>query len=275
MAKSLKKSEFTILATDSYIVGTPAATTITYGDALSASIISGITGTSAVGELSAAIDGIFAFTSASYIPDATAGSLYEITFTPTLSDFNVATIDVSVVVDQAATTIVSLPIASDIVLGEALSGSTLSGGEAIPSGVFSFRTPSYAPTAVGIESVEVTFIPTDVNYAPVTTAVDINVLSEITFTGVPSATINNTVLLTADATGYGEEVDNYVSSFGTILSTGAFSWTPTTFGTFSLLVSALSGSDLITTGAIDILVKLSDLASDEQVAMLVEYDCSI
>lgn len=271
-----KSKSIKILADDpSYIVGTPSATTITYGDALSASIISGITGTSAAGELSAVIDGAFAFTSASYIPDATAGSLYEITFTPTLSDFNVATVDVSVVVEQAIPMIVSLPVPSDIVLSQSLSSSTLAGGEAIPSGVFSFRTPSYTPSAVGIESVQVTFTPTDVNYAAVTTAVDINILSEITFTGVLSATINNTVLLTADATGYGEEVDGYVSSFGTILSTGAFNWTPTTFGTFSLSVSALSGSDLITTGAIDILVKLSDLASDEQIAMLVEYDCSI
>ena len=193
-----KKNEFKILASSSFIVGTPTATEITYGDALSASIISGITGTSAVGELSAAIDGIFAFTSASYIPDATLGSLYEITFTPTLSDFDIATVDVNVVV-----------------------------------------------------------------------------LSEITFTGTTSAVWGGTVALTADATGYEAEVDGYMSSFGTILSSGVFSWTPSTHGTFTLSVTALSGSDVITTGTQDIVVRASALVTDAQIALLAEYDASI
>lgn len=275
MAKSLKKNEFTILASGSFIVGNPSATEITYGDALSASIISGITGTSAAGELSGVIDGAFAFTSASYIPDATLGSLYEITFTPTLSDFDPATVDVAVIVNTASTTIVTLPVASDIVLGDTLIDSTLTGGEAVPSGTFGFRTPSYSPTAVGIESVQVLFTPSNINYTSVTTAVNITVLSEITFTGTPSAVWGSTVALTADATGYEAEVDGYVSSFGTILSTGVFSWTPSTFGTFTLSVTALSGATVITTGTQDIVVRASSLATDAQIAMMAEYDASL
>lgn len=173
MAKSLNKSEFSVLASNSYIVGTPTATTIIYGNALSASIISGITGTSAVGELSAAINGVFAFTSASYIPNTTSGSLYEITFTPTLSNFNVATVNASVAVNQAASVITVLPTALNIVYLNTLSNATLTGGSGTPSGTFAFENSAYVVKAIGTESVGIIFTPTNTNYAISISAVNI------------------------------------------------------------------------------------------------------
>jgi len=74
---------------------------------------------------------------------------------------------------KATPRIDSLPTATTIAYGQALSSSGLSGGAASVQGTFTWTSPSTAPT-VGISSQSVTFTPTDsANYETVTTLVSV------------------------------------------------------------------------------------------------------
>jgi len=76
----------------------------------------------------------------------------------------------------ATPTITTWPNASDIILGEALSESTLSGGSASVPGSFAFAAPSTIPADAGSYSASVIFTPTDTAaYTTVTGAVTVTV----------------------------------------------------------------------------------------------------
>jgi len=62
---------------------------------------------------------------------------------------------------RSTPTITTLPTASAITYGAALSASTLSGGSASVGGSFAFTTPSTLPTSANTYSAPVTFTPTD------------------------------------------------------------------------------------------------------------------
>ncbi|MFN6052339.1 MAG: VCBS domain-containing protein, partial [Planctomycetia bacterium] len=99
---------------------------------------------------------------------------------------------VDFVIAKATPTITTLPQASIIAEGQALSVAVLDGGLASIPGVFTFSTPAFVPSA-GTTVQSITFTPTDsVNYENVTTS--INVLAQgaqatvPTILSVPTAT---------------------------------------------------------------------------------------
>ncbi len=129
----------------------PGASGISYGQNLTASILS--SGIATPG-------GTFAFTAPLTTP--VAGSYTAaVTFTPTdTADYSVASGTTAVTVSLATPIVSPWPAASEIVYGEPLAASLLSGGSASTSGSFSFDAPTNMPDA-GTYSAAVTFTPAD------------------------------------------------------------------------------------------------------------------
>ena len=79
-------------------------------------------------------------------------------------------------IEQAEPAITKWPDASDILLGHTLAESILQGGNpGIVAGTFACSKPETAPTATGQQ--EVTFTPTDPNYKPVSSKIEVKVVS--------------------------------------------------------------------------------------------------
>ena len=79
-------------------------------------------------------------------------------------------------IEQAEPAITKWPDASDILLGHTLAESILQGGNpGIVAGTFAWSKPETAPTATGQQ--EVTFTPTDPNYTPVSSKIEVKVVS--------------------------------------------------------------------------------------------------
>lgn len=129
----------------------PVASTITYGQTLASSTLTGGT---------ASVAGTFAWTTPTAAPSA--GTLSEsVTFTPADTTDYVAVVGtVAVTVSKATPTVSAWPTASPITYGQTLASSTLTGGTASVSGAFAWTTPSTEPS-VGTDSESVTFTPTD------------------------------------------------------------------------------------------------------------------
>ena len=142
----------------------PTASTITYGQTLASSTLSGGAGTPAGG---------FAFTTPTAKPNATG--LQPVTYTPTDTvNYNSASGTINVTVNKANPSVTTWPTASAITYGQTLASSTLSGGVATPAGGFAFTTPSTKPNATGLQPV--TYTPTDtVNYNPTNGTVSVTV----------------------------------------------------------------------------------------------------
>ena len=151
---------FTINKATPTVSVSPIASSITYGQNLSSSILSG--GTSSV-------PGSFAFTNPSTAPNAGTAS-QGVTFTPTdTANYNTTTTTSSVIVNKAMPTVSVSPTASSITYGQNLSSSILSGGTSSVPGSFAFTNPSTSPNA-GTVSQGITFTPTDTsNYNTTTT----------------------------------------------------------------------------------------------------------
>jgi autotransporter-associated beta strand protein len=158
------------------------ASGITYGQAFSNSVLSGVAATNAAG---ASVAGTNSFNSPGTLPAAgtTNGA---VTFTPTdAANYNTVGGTVSVTVSKQAPVITNWGTASDITYGQELSASTLSGvaatnaaGAPVP-GVLSFSSPSTQP-AVGTTNVAVTFTPTDsANYSTVAGTMSVTVVKQI------------------------------------------------------------------------------------------------
>ena len=145
----------------------PTASSITYGQTLASSTLSGGASTPA---------GSFTFTSPTTAP-GTGTASQSVTFTPTdATDYSTLTGTASVTVNKATSSVTTWPTASSITYGQTLASSTLSGGASTPAGSFAFTTPTTAPGA-GTASQSVTFTPTD--------ATDYS-----TLTGTASVTVN-------------------------------------------------------------------------------------
>jgi hypothetical protein len=202
----------------------PAASGITYGQALSASTLNG--GVASVG-------GSFAFTTPSTSPSAGAYSA-SVTFTPAdTANYNNLVGSVNVAVAKATPSVRTWPTASVIAYGQALSASTLSGGSASVSGSFAFTTPSVVPPSVGTYSVSVTFSPTDTaDYNPVVGSVNMTVADP-----PPSVT----TWPTASGITYGQALSASTLSGGVASVPGSFAFTtPSTTpnaGTYSASVT--------------------------------------
>lgn len=148
----------------------PTASSITYGQTLASSTLSGG---------AASVAGAFAFTAPATAPGVGTAS-QSVTFTPAdLVHYETVIFNVSVTVNKITPSILTPPTASTLVEGQALSASTLSGGSASVPGSFGFSTPGATP-GVGTSPQSVTFTPTDsANYASVVVSVNVTVLANV------------------------------------------------------------------------------------------------
>jgi predicted RNA-binding protein with TRAM domain len=129
---------------------------------------------------------------------------------------------------KASSTITTAPTASGIVLGQALSVSSLSGGAATPTGgTFAFTSPSTVPSATGSYSASVTYTPSDVdNYNTTTTNVNVSVIESLsTFSNTQFTTDRNITRGTTELPIYRFKVD--VTNAAATLSSLGFT-TPAT-----------------------------------------------
>ena len=172
---------------------TLVASAIPYGQTLASSSLSGSAATNSFNN--AQVAGTFAFTTPSLTPSNIGTTNVSVTFTPTdTTNYYSVTSTVAVLVNGGVTpTLTSLPTPSDISYGQTLANSTLTGGAATNasggvavSGTFAFTTPSIAPNA-GSTNVSVTFTPSDINYAPVTTNVTVIVAKTTPALTAPTA----------------------------------------------------------------------------------------
>jgi len=157
----------------STILSVPTASTITYGQTLASSSLTGGSSTPT---------GTFTFTAPTTTPSAGVAT-HGVTFTPSDStNYNNATTAVSVTVNKAPTIISTAPTASPIRLGQTLANSILSGGVASVPGIFSFTLPGTAPS-LGTSSQGVSFMPSDsANYLSAVTS------TLVTISGVENPT---------------------------------------------------------------------------------------
>jgi hypothetical protein len=133
------------------ITTAPTASTITIGQTLASSTLSGG---------AASVAGTFAFTTPTIAP-ALGTSSQSVTFTPTDTLNNkTVTLSVDVTTNRNTPTITTAPTATAITVGQTLASSTLTGGVASVSGTFAFTNPSTAPSQ-GTSAQSVTFTPTD------------------------------------------------------------------------------------------------------------------
>ena len=154
----------------------PTATAITFGQALSNSVLSG--GSASLG--GSPVPGTFAFTTPSAAPNAGTAN-HSVTFTPTDSaNHNTATTTIAVTVNKPTPSIASAPSASTISYGQALSSSVLSGGSAsyggtpVP-GTFAWVTPTTKPSA-GSSTQSIRFTPNNQNnYGLLTSSITVTV----------------------------------------------------------------------------------------------------
>ena len=144
----------------------PVASSITYGQALSNSVLSGGV---------AGVDGSFTFVSPSTTPPVGL-STHAVRFAPTDSaNYSVSTNTVTVTVNKASPVVITLPSASAVTEGQSLGSSMLSGGSANVPGTFAWAEPGTVFASVGAYSCPVIFTPNDTaNYVPVTVQVSVN-----------------------------------------------------------------------------------------------------
>jgi hypothetical protein len=200
----------------------PVSSTLTYGQTLASSILTGGV---------ASVPGGFAWTTPTTEPNAGTAS-YSVTFTPINTiDYTTTTVNVSVVTIKAAPSIATLPKASTISYGQTLASSILTGGVASVPGSFAWTTPSTVP-ALGTASYSVTFTPTNgSNYTTVSGEVSVT---------VTQATPIVTTWPTASSVLTGQTLASSMLTGGTASVPGGFSWTsPAT-------VVSSSGSYLVT-----------------------------
>jgi len=184
----------------------PSASSLTYGQTLSQSVLSGGVATGG---------GTFAFTLPNTVP--TAGSYTaSVTFTPTNTSYGAITGSTPVNVSRATPSVSAWPTATAITYGQTLANSTLNGGAASPAGTFTFTTPSTSPGA-GTASQSVTFTPSDTtDFTSVTSSVTVI---------VNKATPNVTAWPTATAITYGQTLANSTLNGGASSPAGTFTFT--------------------------------------------------
>jgi autotransporter-associated beta strand protein len=228
--------------------GTPTASAIVYGQAVSNSVISG----SVTNMAGAAVPGTFTFTTPTNAPGAGTSS-QSVTFTPANTNgFNSITFNINVTVNKQTPLLKTAPTASNITNGNTLSLSILTGGAVtnaagvavagtLGSGGFAFTTPSATP-GVGTAPQSVTFTPTDTaDYNSITLNVSVTVVAApsavtaLKFTGSP---VVSGTSLTISGTNTGAGTFYLLS--GTNLAAARTNWTP-------LWTNVAAGSSSFTT----------------------------
>jgi alpha-tubulin suppressor-like RCC1 family protein len=140
---------------------------------------------------------------------------YTLTVSSTLPNYSYGkTVDFTIA--KATPTITTLPQASIITEGQALSASTLKDGAASLPGTFAFSTPSFVPS-VGTTTQSITFTPTDsTNYASVTATVTVR------SQGANAAIPNILSPPTAAPIAFGQRLQDSVLSGGAATVPGTF-----------------------------------------------------
>jgi alpha-tubulin suppressor-like RCC1 family protein len=178
---------------------------------------------------------------------------YTLTVSSTLPNYSYGkTVDFTIA--KATPTITTLPQASIITEGQALSASTLKDGAASLPGTFAFSTPSFVPS-VGTTTQTITFTPTDsTNYASVTATV--NVRSQ----GANAAIPNILSLPTAAPIAFGQRLQDSVLSGGAASVPGTFVFssalTAPNPGTASQIVTFIP-TDIVRYAAVTFFVPLT------------------
>jgi len=233
------------------ITTAPTASGITYGQTLSSSTLSGGVGS---------VAGSFAFTTPATSPVVGTAS-QDVTFTPTdTTNYNTVSLQVSVTVSKATPTITTLPTASGITYGSALSASTLSGGAGSVGGSFAFATPATVPNA-GNYSASITFTPTDgANY---------NTVSGVVNVAVGKATVTVTLgglNQTFDGTGKVATASTTPDNLAVTLTYNGLAAAPTAAGNYAVLATVVdanyqgSASGTLTIAQATAVVTLSNLS---------------
>ena len=174
---------------------------------------------------SASVNGTFNYTSASGTVLGVGNQTLSVVFTPAdTANYNTVNRSVTLAVGKGTPTINTLPSATALTYGQALSNASLSGGSASVSGTFAFASPSTIPNA-GTTSQTVTFTPTDsINYNAVSANVSVTVgkATPVVTWNNPGAITYGTVLggahLNASASVNG--TFNYTPASGTVLGAG-------------------------------------------------------
>jgi len=153
-----------VLEAETQITYYPAASSITYGQKLSDSKLSGGY---------ANVNGTFSWANPSIIPSVGTHS-YEVCFTPDNPSFKSKTFNVKIEVKQSTPQIYSWPTASNITDGEAISDSKLSNGITNIDGTFSWAEGPARPS-IGTHECIVKFTPSDPNYKSTYKKIPVNV----------------------------------------------------------------------------------------------------
>jgi hypothetical protein len=218
----------------------PTASSITYGQTLASSTLTGGASNPA---------GSFAFTTPTTAPGL-GTTPQSVTFTPTdTTDYSTLTGTAGVTVNKATSSVTTWPTASSIAYGQTLASSTLSGGVSTPAGSFAFTMPTTAP-GMGTASQSVTFTPADTtDYGSLTGTASVTVNKANTTTTLTSSLnpsgLGQSVNLTATVTGqYGGTPSGSVTFNNGSTNLGSVSLSA---GSASLATAALpAGTDSIT-----------------------------
>ena len=204
----------TVNKASTLVLTLPGSSAITYGQTLSASALSGGSGS---------VPGSFAWTNGTTKPSVSDSGTteYSVTFTPIDSlRYATSTAAVTLTVNKAATTVVMLPNASAITYGQTLSASSFTGGSGGVPGSFAWTNGSIAPSVSdsGLTAYPIIFTPTDTdNYSPSSAAVAL-VVNKATPV-IVDYPIGRTIT-------YGQTLDPYsVIYFGSANVPGSFAWT--------------------------------------------------
>ncbi len=145
------------------VASAPKSSGLTYGQNLSAALLSGGAATNALGEN---VAGSFSFLDPTLIPAAGTTNVQAV-FTPTeLANYKTASVTVAVTVDKQTPTVSAAPSVTDLTYGQCFGSVSLSGGLATNAfgagvaGTFAFADPAGVPNA-GTTNAAVTFTPAD------------------------------------------------------------------------------------------------------------------
>jgi hypothetical protein len=265
----------------------PSAAAITLGSPLSAATINA-TNAVANGVSGVLSGGNWTYADGTIVPTSAGNFTASITYIPSLANtanYTTATGNISVTVNKATPVITTPPTASTLSLGQKLSDSTLSGGNATVSGKFEFTNPNTQP-AIGTSTHNVTFTPTDTNnYLTATTSVEVITQGGASplITTQPAdftASLGTNATFSVRATGQnlsyqwrrnGVDISSAKSSSYTITSTSLAN-----AGDYSVVVSSDNGSASVTSQIAKLIVTfpLADLTINENTSPVLSVSVS-
>ena len=202
----------------------PAA--ITYGTALSATQL----------DASSSVAGTFVYTPAAGTVLKAGTQTLSVAFTPTDSvDYTTATSSVSITVNTAATPVINWAAPAAITYGTSLSGTQLDATSSV-AGTFAYSPAAGTVLKAGVQTLSVTFTPTDsIDYTTATSSVSltVNAATPVVNWAAPAAITYGTALSAAQLDASSSVAGTFIYSpvAGTVLKAGtqtlSVAFTPT------------------------------------------------